>query len=506
MHGIQIAPQSHLTLSPKGRTSLFIGIAILFFTRLILLFLIPFTDTTEARYAEIARKMVETNDWITPQFDYGIPFWGKPPLHTWISAIGMKFFGVNTFGARIGMFLTTILLLFLLYQWAKRMKGPDFALAGIFIISGSLLFLLSSATVMTDMVMTLGTTLCMISFWDMLHHKQVSRLSKYLFFVGLAIGLLAKGPVATVLSALPIGLWVLLTNNWINTWKKIPWLSGLALTSLLVIPWYYLAEMKTPGFLDYFIIGEHYQRFVNSAWKGDRYGHGHAHTRGTIWRYALTTFLPWTPFLLWPLLRFKKITSAVRKDQNELTLYLLCWALAPMLFFTLATNILPTYVLPAIPALGFLALDLYLKAHAPSPLTPRTLGRWFTITGSISTILAITACAIIIIKPHVLEHRTQKFLIQDVEHINTQSSLARGDLYYWHHRFYSAEFYSSGKSKTIKKLEELTPLFENPQLDFLVIRERDLHEIPASILTKFKKLKSYRKDVVLYRETPPSSN
>ncbi|HBR94728.1 MAG TPA: dolichyl-phosphate-mannose--protein mannosyltransferase, partial [Opitutae bacterium] len=54
--------------------------------RVLMIFEIPFTDTTEARYAEIARKMVETGDWITPQFDYGVPFWGKPPLHTWVSA------------------------------------------------------------------------------------------------------------------------------------------------------------------------------------------------------------------------------------------------------------------------------------------------------------------------------------------------------------------------------------------------------------------------------------
>ena len=42
----------------------------------------PLMDTTESRYAEIARKMLETGDWLTPQFDYGVPFWGKPPLST----------------------------------------------------------------------------------------------------------------------------------------------------------------------------------------------------------------------------------------------------------------------------------------------------------------------------------------------------------------------------------------------------------------------------------------
>jgi hypothetical protein len=43
-------------------------------------------DKTEARYAEIARIMWDTNQWIMPQIDYGIPFWAKPPLSTWLSA------------------------------------------------------------------------------------------------------------------------------------------------------------------------------------------------------------------------------------------------------------------------------------------------------------------------------------------------------------------------------------------------------------------------------------
>jgi 4-amino-4-deoxy-L-arabinose transferase-like glycosyltransferase len=35
---------------------------------------IPLLDKTEARYAEIARIMWDTNKWIMPQIDYGIPF------------------------------------------------------------------------------------------------------------------------------------------------------------------------------------------------------------------------------------------------------------------------------------------------------------------------------------------------------------------------------------------------------------------------------------------------
>ncbi|WP_369011382.1 ArnT family glycosyltransferase, partial [Oligella urethralis] len=68
--------------------------------------LMPFSDTTEPRYAEIARLMLERNDWITPWFDPQTPFWGKPPLSFWLQALSMKFFGVSEFAARLPSYLS----------------------------------------------------------------------------------------------------------------------------------------------------------------------------------------------------------------------------------------------------------------------------------------------------------------------------------------------------------------------------------------------------------------
>lgn len=68
----------------------------------------PLMDTTEARYAEMSRKMLETNQWLVPQFDYGIPFWGKPPLSFWASAVTMKLGGVNEWSARLAPFLASL--------------------------------------------------------------------------------------------------------------------------------------------------------------------------------------------------------------------------------------------------------------------------------------------------------------------------------------------------------------------------------------------------------------
>ncbi len=70
-------------------------------SRLASLALYPLMDVTEARYANIARVMSETDNWITPQTAPGEPFWGKPPLFAWASAAAMKVFGINEFSAQV---------------------------------------------------------------------------------------------------------------------------------------------------------------------------------------------------------------------------------------------------------------------------------------------------------------------------------------------------------------------------------------------------------------------
>ena len=78
--------------------------------RLLTLGSYPLTDTTEARYAEVARKMAELGNWVTPLYDYGVPFWAKPPLTTWLSAISLQMFGVNEFAARLPYFLLAVFI------------------------------------------------------------------------------------------------------------------------------------------------------------------------------------------------------------------------------------------------------------------------------------------------------------------------------------------------------------------------------------------------------------
>ena len=103
----------------KSNNNQFFGITVIILVvwRAFLNGAIPLMDKTEARYAEIARIMAETNNYITPQIDYGIPFWAKPPLSTWFSALSMDVFGVSEFTVRLPYLLFSIL--FFLFTQAR---------------------------------------------------------------------------------------------------------------------------------------------------------------------------------------------------------------------------------------------------------------------------------------------------------------------------------------------------------------------------------------------------
>ncbi|WZB74311.1 hypothetical protein WJ972_26380 [Achromobacter insuavis] len=87
-----------------------------------------------------------------------------------------------------------------------------------------------------------------------------------------------------MLTAGAIVPWMLWHRNARASLRALPWAGGIALTLMLALPWYIAAELKTPGFLRYFIVGEHILRFIDPGWEGDRYGSAHnAPTAASGW-------------------------------------------------------------------------------------------------------------------------------------------------------------------------------------------------------------------------------
>ena len=466
-----------LVLTERERRVVALVVVVVIAVRLATLAGYPLMDSTESRYAEIARKMLETGNWLTPQFDYGVPFWGKPPLSTWLSAASMSAFGVSEFAARLPSFLLALACGIPLALHASLRGGRDFALWTLALFACTALVFIAAGAVMTDPALALGTTMSMTGFWVAVRGADRSRIAAACaFFGGLAVGLLAKGPVAVVLTFLPIGAFVLATGCWRDAWSRLPWVAGLAACAALVVPWYWAAERATPGFLDYFIVGEHWKRFVESGWKGDLYGAAHAHPRGLIWLYWIAAALPWSAIAIGWLAR---AVVRQREDAKGLVtdpwrLYLLLWTIAPMVFFSVSGNILATYVLPGLPAFALLVGDLW----RPDPHDPRMLRapiRTLVVAGLAFPVLFIAG---IIVERHRFEEALSHKALVEVWQAKRANNGER--LVYVGRPPPSADFYSRGKAMKVPDVATLAPLLDDPAADFIALRAGDLARLPVA--------------------------
>jgi 4-amino-4-deoxy-L-arabinose transferase-like glycosyltransferase len=440
-------------------------IGTLLLVRLIGMAVVPLLDTTEARYAEIGRKMAELNDWVTPWFDYGAPYWGKPPLAFWVTALSFKLFGVSEFTARLPHLIIALLIV-ALAAWLAARRDRDAAVPTVALMTAAALFFVSAGAVMTDIELILGTSMAMAGFWLALdgpdrpgRHRWHAAL---LFFGGCAVGLLAKGPVALVMTGVPLFLWTAYHWRWADVWRRLPWVPGVLLTLLVVLPWYWRAEQKTPGFLEYFLVGEHWHRFFTPGWEGDLYGNAHIFPIGSIWAFAFVDILPWSILLPWAAWRWRRgrdnaAAPATGSDERAWQSYLLVWALTPLLFFTAARNIIMTYVLPGLPAAAILAGGWLARQGRQGRAVDRLLS-----AGLLISLLLAFGVAIRNAPPGKLEEKTVKAMIAAYDQDRTrraavpdaQSPSSRVPLIFVGFRPFSGEFYSRGQAIKVADEEE----------------------------------------------------
>ncbi len=348
-------------------------------------------DPTETRYAVIAQEMVIHDNWVTPMLPYGReiqPYLGKPPLHFWLTAISYKIFGFEEWSSRLPSFLAlSFIILGIIFIGPKSYNQSTKILAALITISSALMFFFSGASVV-DVTLTATISLALLCFNAFFETE--SRRAKYLtgilFFLFSALSFITKGLIGPVLIGVPIFGWCALGQRF-GVLKKLPWGTGLLITGIVTIPWLYLAELRNPGFLRYFIINEHFQRYLVHDY-GDRYGTGHVYPRGSSWWMLFTAYLPWSFALLYLIYKHRSLLNKqiVSKIAPH-TLLLILWAITPPLFFTVAKQLIASYILPSIPALALLTAIGLSELTTESVNYRRALRR-------INIVLTLIACGI----------------------------------------------------------------------------------------------------------------
>lgn len=470
-----------LRLSARQFAAIIVAIALV---RFVALGAYPLVDTTEGRYGEIPREMVATGDWVTPQLDPGVPFWAKPPLSFWITAALYEAFGVSAFTARLGSWLLAVFCCGLVYVVSNRLRGAETARLATLILATTGLFHILASGVMTDPSLAATVTLSLAAVPMAL--TSSGALGKHLwgwaFFAGLGLSALAKGPVGWILTLGPLFFWTALDRRLGQLFRELPWFSGSALALSIAVPWHLLAERRTPGFLNYYLVGEHFRRFFVPGWQGDLYGNPHENIRGVVWGYFALASLPWLPLGVasaWWLGRRGAFSSSVAAGHPlapRWELYFACWSLAPMAFFTPARNTMITYVLPGLPAFAMLAAlglsgvrrSTRARGLSREPWFARPLTLWCA-AAPLPLLFAPTALLLV---PRVVEKRTQRGLARTFLEL---CETGREKLVYFDKMPYSGDFYSNGRAVDIPDEDQakLAAYFDDGELDFFAVEQGD---------------------------------
>ena len=334
----------------------------------------PLMLPDEGRYVGVAWDMLNSGHWLTPMLD-GLPFFHKPPLFYWITAAAIGVFGHNDLVARAGSLVGAWLGAMALYLFLLRRGGAVAARWALVVLLLQPMYLLGAQYANLDMLVAGLITAATVLLADAALAFEAGepwRGAQRWAYAVAALGLLAKGLIGAVIPALVIVAWLLLRGRWRTLLALWSW-SGLLLFIAVAAPWFLAMERLYPGYLHYFFVVQHFERFAAGGFNNVE----------PFWFYpaVLALFsLPWLPWLGWR--RQLPPGGPVRS-------LMVVWVAAVVLFFSWPQSKLVGYVLPALPPLAALF------AEGCAALVGRSRrarsGWWASVTLSVLTCAAVVA-------------------------------------------------------------------------------------------------------------------
>ena len=309
--------------------------------------ILPLMDRDEPRFAEASREMRQRHDLVIPWFNGNHRF-DKPPLIYWCQMLSFGVLGENPFAARLPSALFGSATALLLVLWGRRLGDERAGFFAAIVFLSSLQVLIHARLSVADMPMVCFFTAAVWSGWE-LSRPQNRRVAGWwwMFYVSLALGFLAKGPVAW----LPLG--ILLLGQWRNPQDFLfplgQFLAGLVVMLAIIGCWGIPALEKTHG--EFFAVG--IGRHVLQRSFGIMEGHGARGFLGFVLGlplYFLTffpSFFPWSLKVPRALIRWWPLRQTDKPGS-----YLLAQAALVFAVFTLVRTKLPHYTLPAFPCLA----------------------------------------------------------------------------------------------------------------------------------------------------------
>jgi 4-amino-4-deoxy-L-arabinose transferase-like glycosyltransferase len=339
---------SRLPLNRAALLLLVAALAVIWFAPLGLRHLIP---SDEGRYAEMAREMFATGDWITPRYN-GYKYFEKPPLQTWMNALTFAWFGLGEWQARLYTALASFAGVLVVGYTGARVFNPVAGFCAALVLATSPYWNLMGHFNALDMGLSfwMALTLCAL----LLAQRpglapRAARGWMWLCWAAMAFAVLSKGLVGLILPGAVLVLYTLVTRDW-ALWKRLYLVSGVVIFFAIVTPWFVLVQQRNPEFFNFFFIVQQFRRYLTPE----------QNRPGPFYYFVpvlLVGFLPWLSVSL------QSIRHALRMPRQPngfapMTL-LLIWSGFIFLFFSASHSKLISYVLPIAPSLA-LVIGAYL--------------------------------------------------------------------------------------------------------------------------------------------------
>jgi 4-amino-4-deoxy-L-arabinose transferase-like glycosyltransferase len=346
-------------------------------------------------------------NWVTPRLE-GKPWLEKPPLYYWLTIPAYSIFNINEAAARTGPALCALITALAVFWLGLTLWSRQAGFIAAAILLTSLGFIGFGRSASTDMPFACCLTLALAILaaprrrrfgvrplaaafmppWigidgvnrafkagagKLTHSKATGteavpaapvRLLFAYIFLGLAV--LAKGPVAIILAAgILLSVWLLDERGGLfRKWHIIP---GGLIAAAVSIPWFWLVFKQNGfAFISTFFINHNLARYITGI-------HHHSQPFFYYIPVLLALLFPWSGWL--PLLISKSPLRVLRRwrEWDIRMVFLSCWFLFPMLFFSLSDSKLAGYILPSLPPLA-LILGAYISRTIDGLVPPSGIG------------------------------------------------------------------------------------------------------------------------------------
>ncbi len=173
-------------------------------------------DVDSAQYASISREMAETGNYLQVQHR-GMDYLDKPPLLFWVNALLFSIFGVADWVFKLGSFLFTILGVYSTFRLGKILYNAETGRLAALLLYTCQAFFLFNNDVRTDTMLTSAVVFAIWQMTEWLHNRKW----KWLIggAVGIALAMLAKGPVGLMVPVLALGSYILGRKSWKDLYR-----------------------------------------------------------------------------------------------------------------------------------------------------------------------------------------------------------------------------------------------------------------------------------------------